>query len=625
MKSALYIYAGEEAPFLGALLGFRPGIDIQTIRLAQFLAADYELDPDVAHLVVSAPLAGIKAVIEIALKRDISLGILPEKHQKQLSRYLNVSETLEERVALALQKNPPAIDVIRCNGEIVLFNASIGRVASSQGDDAPNKSSLLGDIFSNLRRLRLVGFKVVLPEKKPIDTAASGCAIVVPEVKGVLSNVIAGDCSMVDGMIALLIISPTSLLGHMRLLLGLLVGNVTSRKLPDTLGYIKSPALSIETSKALPVVIDGQAYGTTPADCRVQPRALKVNRAVALGEAPQGEATERIDVRNLPMGAEKIKAMKKNPPFFPYASEERFKELFIMLRHDAKNHVSFRVLMFLSTMLATFGLFLNSSSVVIGAMLLAPLMAPIVSFSMGMLRSDRQLALDSARTVVVGILFALTASALVTLVLPGSLITSEMSARLNPSLLDLAVAIFAGVAAAYTKTDKKLMSGLAGVAIAVALVPPLSVAGVGIARGDLEIFSQAFLLFTTNLMGITASAALTFRVLGYSPAIKARKSFMYVLLVLALISIPLYFSYDSIVQSLKTDLAWKRERFLVNGKYLIVKHAIHYEKDDFRVVEMDIYARENLTREELNAFKERFEEEGPAKRLKIRVNLTYIL
>lgn len=125
-----------------------------------------------------------------------------------------------------------------------------------------------------------------------------------------------------------------------------------------------------------------------------------------------------------------------------------------------------------------------------------------------------------------------------------------MEGRLSPTLLDLAVAIISGIAGAYSKSHKEIMQSLAGVAVAVALVPPLSVAGIGIGRGDIEFFLQAFLLFSTNLIGITLAAAITFRVLGYSPLVYAKRGMSIVILLSVIISVPLYISYYQIVEKM---------------------------------------------------------------------------
>jgi len=624
VKNALFLHAPETSATLDELVQFSPDIRISDEDVDVFVAENYVVDPLIEHLVVSGSIEQLKAVIEVALERSLSLGILPHKNQKQLRRYLGLTADSEMHVELALQQNQQATDLIRCNGQIVLFNAIMGRIPMAQSTEGDGRVRLLLQFISDLRRIRLIGFKFTLADKKSIDTAASGCLIVTHNTDSITNNLIASDENAFDGMLSLLITAPSSVMGYLGFLYRVLKGHVSIKNLPDTLAYIRTRKLTIEASEVLQIEIDGQPLSKTPAVCEVQSGALKINRLPNESQPSSKDSEERIDLKNLPMGGEKIKAMKKKLPFFPYATEERFKELFILLRQDARSDTSYVILMVLSTMLATVGLFLNSSSVIIGAMLLAPLMAPIVSLAMGILRSDQSLYFQSAKTIAFGLLIALCASAAITSLLPRALLTAEMSARLNPSLLDLAVAIFAGIAAAYTKSNKKMLSGLAGVAIAVALVPPLSVAGVGLGHLDFDFFTQAFLLFSTNLVGIIISAALTFRVLGYSAAIKAKKSFIYIVLTMALISVPLYLSYQNIVDDIRIDLAWKKERFLVNGKYLIVKRARHYKQADTDVIDMEIYARDNLSREDLDQLRAKIRS-GAGEKLLIRANLTYIL
>jgi uncharacterized hydrophobic protein (TIGR00271 family) len=274
-------------------------------------------------------------------------------------------------------------------------------------------------------------------------------------------------------------------------------------------------------------------------------------------------------------------------------------------------------------MLAATGLYLSSASVIIGAMLLAPLMAPIVSLSMGILRAEIGMINKSIGKIVIGILIALLSSTLITFLFPDKPLTNEMQARLNPTLLDLAVAIISGIAAACSKSFKEIISSLAGVAIAVALVPPLTVAGIGLGRLDFHFFSQAFLLFSTNLVGIIVAATITFRVLGFSAAVKSKRSLMVVFIFLILISIPLYFSYFRMVEDRVFEKSWQHERFLVNEKYLIVQKAAVSHRGDKELIIMDILARESLTREDLNAFKKKLQTNFN-KKLIIRVNMTYI-
>jgi len=123
------------------------------------------------------------------------------------------------------------------------------------------------------------------------------------------------------------------------------------------------------------------------------------------------------------------------------------------------------------------------------------------------------------------------------------IITPEIAARLSPSLLDLGVAVISGIAAAYAHARVDAAKSLAGVAIAVALVPPLSVAGIGIGWVDYHVAWGALLLFLTNLAGIVFAAALTFLALGYAPFTRAKKGLLIAFIGVALVSIPLVFSF----------------------------------------------------------------------------------
>jgi uncharacterized hydrophobic protein (TIGR00271 family) len=275
-------------------------------------------------------------------------------------------------------------------------------------------------------------------------------------------------------------------------------------------------------------------------------------------------------------------------------------------------------------LLATFGLYLNSAAVIIGAMVLAPLMNPIVSISMGLLRSDRTLFNESAKTIVIGVLLALLASALIALLFPHKPVTEEMLGRLNPSLLDLAVAIISGIAAAYSKSFREVAQSLAGVAIAVALVPPLAVAGIGLGNADWYFFLQAFLLFSTNLVGIILAATFTFRVLGYSPVVRNKRGISFVILSLILITIPLSLSYTQIVDTLVFEKNMEKERFLVNEKYLIIKNVRITNRKNAKVIAMDIYTRDNLTRHDLDTLKQKIQARFTSK-LFIRTEIIYIL
>src|SRR5690606_14811829 len=133
----------------------------------------------------------------------------------------------------------------------------------------------------------------------------------------------------------------------------------------------------------------------------------------------------------------------------PRANAEQFEDLFKVLRVNSKLSTPFMVMMVLSTLIATFGLFANSSPVIIGAMILAPIISPIVSFSMGMVRYDVSMLKKGFVTITSGTLMSLAFAAGVTLLIPLKIVTFEIEARLSPTLLDMGIAVTSGIAAAY--------------------------------------------------------------------------------------------------------------------------------------------------------------------------------
>jgi uncharacterized hydrophobic protein (TIGR00271 family) len=174
-----------------------------------------------------------------------------------------------------------------------------------------------------------------------------------------------------------------------------------------------------------------------------------------------------------------------------------------------------------SGVIATFGLLSNSAAVIIGAMIVAPLMNPIISLAFGSVKVYSVLIFRSLLTIVIGTVVIITMAYLVSELIGWKLAGSELIARMSPSLLDLGIAVAAGAAAAFAYTRPGVSSALAGIAIAVALVPPLCTVGialslghksgtdVGFAMGTVSARGP-FLLYLTNIFGIVLSASLIF-------------------------------------------------------------------------------------------------------------------
>ena len=230
------------------------------------------------------------------------------------------------------------------------------------------------------------------------------------------------------------------------------------------------------------------------------------------------------------------------------ASTEDFKDLYQSLRDNARPSSAYLTLMVLSTLLATLGLFANSAPVIIGAMILAPLMVPIISLAMALVRQDGILLTDSLKTLGWGLLLALSCAAAMTWVIPLHQVTGEIAARLNPNLLDLGVALVSGVAGAYAHAREEIARSLAGVAIAVALVPPLAVSGIGLGWGEWAVFQNSFLLFLTNLFGIVLAGNLTFLLLGFGPFRLARRGLLTALALVGVVSLPLGVGFSRMVE-----------------------------------------------------------------------------
>ena len=202
----------------------------------------------------------------------------------------------------------------------------------------------------------------------------------------------------------------------------------------------------------------------------------------------------------------------------------------------------------ISAAIAALGLMLSSPAVVIGAMLVSPMMGPIVALGFSVALLDWARLKQSLTCLAVGVGVALTAAILLTLLSPLKEPTSEILARTRPNFFDLLIAVFSGVAGAYAVIRQRGET-IIGVAIATALMPPVATVGFGIGTGDLSISIGAFYLFMTNLVAIALSATLTAGFYGFRPRLMERPSpwrGIAVLVVFVLLSVPLVISLRAI-------------------------------------------------------------------------------
>ena len=211
---------------------------------------------------------------------------------------------------------------------------------------------------------------------------------------------------------------------------------------------------------------------------------------------------------------EKIRWMARLGYWLPTLEREDRKALFERVESGAVGGVDFQVMMVLSSGLATLGLLADSTAVVIGAMLVAPLMGPLIGAGLGLAQGNLLLYRKSMAVGLFGLFIGLAVSVAIGFLNPGFEPTLEVEARGNPDILDLGVAILSGFVAAYALGRPGVANTLAGVAIAAALVPPLCVVGIGLTNDQLPVAANSAILLLTNLVAIILSAASAFVLLG---------------------------------------------------------------------------------------------------------------
>ena len=168
-----------------------------------------------------------------------------------------------------------------------------------------------------------------------------------------------------------------------------------------------------------------------------------------------------------------------------------------------------------ATFIASLGLNTNSTAVIIGAMLISPLMGPIMGFGLGLGISDFELIKRSFRNFAIATVFSVITSSIYFLISPISEAQSELLARTQPTLYDVLIAFFGGLAGIVASSTKSKGNVIPGVAIATALMPPLCTAGFALATGNLYYFFGAFYLFFINSVFISLATYLVVRVLKY--------------------------------------------------------------------------------------------------------------
>lgn len=225
----------------------------------------------------------------------------------------------------------------------------------------------------------------------------------------------------------------------------------------------------------------------------------------------------------------------------------------------------FTVLTALSAAIAAFGLLADSGAVVIGAMLVAPLMTPIVAAAAATVTAHNDRLVKAIAIIAVGTLLAVVVGWLVALIAAGrvidvSALPGEIQGRTFPGLLDLGIAITAGAAAGYVQPRRSTIAALPGVGIAVALVPPLATVGITMQLGLSTEARNAMLLYLTNLAAIVFSAAVVLILSGFRPSDETGRRALglrltVTLLAVVAVAVPLTLHTRSVIADLRLDSA----------------------------------------------------------------------
>ncbi len=177
-----------------------------------------------------------------------------------------------------------------------------------------------------------------------------------------------------------------------------------------------------------------------------------------------------------------------------------------------------------SAIIASIGLNVNSPAIIIGAMLISPLMSPILGIGMSFGINDDETLLLSVTNFFLAVIISLVVSIIYFLFTPLNGITSEILSRTKPTLLDVGVAFFGGTAGIIAASRSRTAQVMPGAAIATALMPPICSAGFGLASGSFEIFFGAIYLFFINAVFISASAYVVIRLLKFPYKVYLNKS-----------------------------------------------------------------------------------------------------
>jgi len=522
---------------------------------------------------------------------DCTLIILPYRDNPlQQAEYLIPNE-IEKALELAFTKTPKTISSYIClDNKMAMGCITVG-----------SNSWLEQNSFKNIFSMRLSGIDIKTAKEQEIKTVALmvevGSELLLNKKRSYFFKASDNQCQRVSAIIY----APQSIIDAIKLRLFLAKKiREEADSLPLGIGTIKANSITLSSLSDKPFSVIFNSKRASYKELTIKSKEIKAKIVTGDSNCIKADDKESIRVKNLPVDSESISFFSKRVlPLVPIANEDAFAELFKKLREVAKIQRAYLTLLLISILMATIGLFQNSSPTIIGAMILAPLMGPIIALAMGAIRFDNALIKNSVKTILFSIALGLIISALIASSIPFSHLTEQMITRTHPTLLDLGVAILAGVAASYGYANSKVGESLAGVAIAVALVPPLCVSGIGIGWASWHIFYNAFLLFMANIVGIIIASGVMFYLMGYASRKYASTAFFIKLLMVGVVTIPLWLSTRSLIakESIYTKFAQIEQIELDNKTVKINLVRVAQDKEGYYAI-VTVSSNSSLTPKE---------------------------
>ena len=310
-----------------------------------------------------------------------------------------------------------------------------------------------------------------------------------------------------------------------------------------------------------------------------------------------------MEIKEIP--EEKIKEIKKYiSPF--RIDEERQSKVYGEIKENAKGDFDFFVLTIFSAIIITLGLIVDSSAVVIGGMLLAPLVWPVLALSLAIIKGRSGLLQSSVSTLFRSTVVILLISFVLGFISPDyALRGSEFISRTSPTIFELFIALAAGFVGAFVITYPKIGAAIAGVVVAAALVPPITVMGLSVAHGNLEMAGGAFILYLSNLIAVTFSASILFLISKFKgPSTetgqdKRKNNIRWTLIFLIVMAIPLLLITSEAIKEKNQQNAIRQ---IIDAKFpMATITSVNIEdKDEVVIIDVTIQHSDILTENQVD-------------------------